>query len=159
MPTNLYGENDNFHPENSHVLPGLLRRFHEAAHNNEQEVEVWGTGKAKREFLHIQDLAEAVVFLLKNTDAKDIYEQKISHLNVGSGEDISINNLAKKIAKTVGYKGKIKFQLNQPDGTLRKLMDSSRIKKLGWKPKINLDQGLRQTYDWFVENEKNIRSF
>ena len=158
MPTNLYGPNDNFHPKNSHVLPGLLRRFHEAQRNNALEVEVWGTGKAKREFLHIEDLANACVFILENVDVKDIYEQKISHLNIGTGEDISINKLAKLMAKTVNYKGEIKFQLDQPDGTLRKLLDVSRLKKIGWKSKIKLEDGLKKTYEWFVENENSIRS-
>ena len=158
MPTNLYGPNDNFHPKNSHVLPGLLRRFHEAWSKDDPEVEVWGTGKAKREFLYIDDLASACVFILENIEAKEIYEQKISHLNIGTGEDISINNLTKLIIKTIGYKGKTKFKLDQPDGTLRKLLDVSRLKKMGWKSKIKLKDGLRETYKWLVENENNIRS-
>jgi GDP-L-fucose synthase len=158
MPTNLYGPNDNFHPKNSHVLPGLLRRFHEAWSREDQEVEVWGTGKAKREFLHIEDLANACTFILKNVEAKDVYKRKISHLNIGTGKDISIANLAKLISKTVNYRGKIKFELNKPDGTLRKLLDVSRLEKMGWKSKIELEDGLNKTYEWLVENEKNIRS-
>jgi GDP-L-fucose synthase len=159
MPCNQYGPNDNFHPKNSHVLPALLRRFHEAAVNDETNVEVWGTGKAKREFLHVDDLARACVFLLENVSSSTIYQENISHLNIGSGEEISIASLAKLIAETVGYKGKISFQLDKPDGTLRKLMDVSRIKKLGWEPKLSLKEGLTQTYNWYKENETQIRSF
>ena len=159
MPCNQYGPNDNFHPKNSHVLPALLRRFHEAAVNDETNVEVWGTGKAKREFLHVDDLARACVFLLENVSSSTIYRENISHLNIGSGEEISIAGLAKLIAEIVGYKGKISFQLDKPDGTLRKLMDVSRIKKLGWEPKLSLKEGLAQTYNWYKENETQIRSF
>jgi len=159
MPTNLYGENDNFHPKNSHVLPALLRRFHEAKQSKEPSVQVWGTGKAKREFLHVNDLAEASRFILENVDAKEIYSNNISHLNVGSGTDISIADLAKLIAKTVGYGGEVKFELDKLDGTLRKLMDNSRIKNLGWQPKISLEEGLKNTYNWYRENEQRVRSF
>ena len=159
MPTNLYGENDNFHPKNSHVLPALLRRFHEAKQSKEPSVQVWGTGKAKREFLHVNDLAEASRFILENVDAKEIYDNNISHLNVGSGTDISIADLAKLIAKTVGYGGEVKFELDKLDGTLRKLMDNSRIKNLGWQPKISLEEGLKNTYNWYRENEQRVRSF
>ena len=156
---NTYGPNDNFHPKNSHVLPALLRRFHEAKENNETNVEVWGTGKARREFLHVDDLASACVFLLEDVSSSVIYKKNISHLNIGSGEEISIANLAKLIAKIVGYDGRISFQLDKPDGTLRKLMDVSRIKKLGWEPKFSLESGLTQTYNWYKENEAQIRSF
>jgi GDP-L-fucose synthase len=159
MPCNQYGPNDNFHPKNSHVLPALLRRFHEAKVNKEETVEVWGTGKAKREFLHVDDLASACVFLLEKINSSEIYKKNISHLNIGSGEEISIANLARLIAGVVGYKGDISFQLDKPDGTLRKLMDVSRIKKLGWEPKVSLRDGLTQTYRWYVENETEIRSF
>jgi GDP-L-fucose synthase len=159
MPTNLYGPGDNFHPDNSHVLPALLRKFHEAFIYNYKKVKVWGTGKAKREFLHVDDLAEACRFVLEKVDSKKVYDQNISHLNVGSGTDISIANLAKLMAKTTKYDGKIEFELDKPDGTLRKLMDNSRIKKLGWTPKISLEKGLKNTYNWYKENEQNIRSF
>ena len=159
MPTNLYGPNDNFHLENSHVLPGLMRKFHEAFVYNYKKVKVWGTGKAKREFLHVDDLARACKFVLENVNAEDIYSKNISHINVGSGTDISIYDLAHKLAGLTKYDGKIEFELDKPDGTLRKLMDSSRIKKFGWKPKINLNEGLKMTYKWYKENEKNIRSF
>ena len=162
MPTNLYGPGDNFHPDNSHVLPALIRKFHEAYVNNYKEVEIWGTGKAKREFLHVDDLAEACRFILENVSAKEIYDQNISHLNIGSGTDVSIANLAKKIANVSGFtekNQKIKFQLDKPDGTLRKLMDNSRIKRLGWKPKISLEKGLELTYNWYRDNYQNARSF
>tara|TARA_B100000676_G_scaffold63045_1_gene62435 strand:+ start:20787 stop:21752 length:966 start_codon:yes stop_codon:yes gene_type:complete len=159
MPTNLYGPNDNFHPDNSHVLPALLRKFHEAKQAICSVVNVWGTGKAKREFLHVDDLAKAAVFVLENVDAEDIYSKNISHLNVGSGEDISIADLAKTISNTVMYEGEIQFELNKPDGTLRKLMDNSRIKSFGWKPTISLEEGLKSTYNWYRANEDNLRSF
>ena len=159
MPTNLYGPNDNFHPDNSHVLPALLRKFHEAKQASCSVVNVWGTGKAKREFLHVDDLAKAAVFILENVNAEDIYSKNISHLNVGSGEDISIADLAKTISNTVMYEGEIQFELNKPDGTLRKLMDNSIIKSFGWKPTISLEEGLKSTYNWYRANEDNLRSF
>jgi GDP-L-fucose synthase len=149
MPTNLYGPNDNFDLKNSHVLPALLRKFHEAKECMQTAVDVWGTGKARREFLHVDDLASACVFILENVEAKDIYDQNISHLNIGMGEDISIADLAKLISDTVKYEGEIQFELDKPDGTLKKLMDSSRLNKLGWSPKINLKEGLKSTYEWY----------
>jgi len=158
MPCNLYGPNDNFHIEDSHVLPALIRRFHEAKENNAPHVEVWGTGKARREFMHVDDLADAVSYILQNVDAEDVYKQNISHLNIGSGEDISIADLAHQIAKTIGYDGEIKFQLDRPDGTLRKLLDVSRINNLGWKSKISLEEGLSETYNWYNQQEpENLR--
>ena len=158
MPCNLYGPNDNFHSEDSHVLPALMRRFHEAKENNEPHVEVWGTGKAKREFMHVDDLADAVIFALRNVDAEHIYKQNISHLNIGTGEEISIAELARKIADTVGYEGEIKHQLDKPDGTLRKLLDVSRLHNFGWKHKISLENGLSDTYDWYGEQDvTNLR--
>lgn len=159
MPTNLYGPNDNFHPQNSHVLPALLRKFHEAKESIQSVVNVWGTGKAKREFLHVDDLANAAVFILENVNAEDVYSKNISHLNVGSGDDISIADLAKMISNTVMYEGEIQFELDKPDGTLRKLMDNSRMKSLGWQPKISLKEGLKNTYNWYRLNVDNIRSF
>lgn len=153
MPCNLYGPNDNFHPEDSHVLPALIRRFHEAKQNNEPYVEVWGTGKAKREFMHVDDLADAVIFTLRKIDAEHVYKKNISHLNVGTGKEISIANLAKQIASTVGYEGEIRHQLDKPDGTLRKLLDVSRLNNFGWTHKIDLENGLSDTYDWYSEQE------
>ena len=155
MPTNLYGPNDNFHLEDSHVLPALLRKFHEAKVNKEPEVLVWGTGKARREFLHVDDLANAVHHVLTKIDAKDLWSQRVSHLNIGTGEDISIAELAKKIAKVVGYEGEIKHQLDKPDGTLRKLLDVSRIKKTGWEHEISLEDGLKNTYDWYTSKDES----
>lgn len=151
MPTNLYGENDNFDLMNAHVLPALLRKFHEAKLSGAPEVEVWGTGKAKREFLHVNDAADACLHILQNVNAKDLHERGLSHINIGTGVDISISELAEKIAKVVGFTGKIKYQLDKPDGTLRKLLDVSLLKKLGWEYEINLDSGLESTYNWYKE--------
>ena len=160
MPCNQYGPNDNYHPENSHVLPALLRRFHEATLNNEKELLVWGTGRAKREFLHVDDLASACLFVLENIKAENIYNLNISHLNVGSGTDISISDLAYLLAEVTKYRGKIKFQLDKPDGTLEKLMSSKRINLMGWQPKISLLEGIEKTYEDFKNNyPDNIRSF
>ena len=152
MPTNQYGPNDNFHPENSHVLPALLRRFHEAKRDNFPSVEVWGTGKAKREFQYVDDLADACVFALENVTSDDIYKNGLTHLNVGTGEEISIEKLARKIASVVGYEGDITFQTDKPDGVLRRVGDNSKINKLGWSHKYSLDEGLDLTYNWYKEN-------
>lgn len=157
MPTNLYGQNDNFHPENSHVLPGLLHRFHLAKINNEPFVQIWGTGKAKREFMHVDDMADACLHVLENLEAKDLYKQNISQINIGSGYEISISELAQKIREVVDYRGEIKFDLTKPDGTLRKLLDSSRLNKLGYKPKIDIDSGLKNTYNWYLENQDKLK--
>lgn len=157
MPTNLYGPNDNFHPQNSHVLPGLLHRFHLAKINNDPFVEIWGTGKAKREFMHVDDMADACLTVLDNIDAKDLYSQNISQINIGSGQEISILELANKISETVNYKGQIKFDLSKPDGTLRKLLDSSRLKKLGFSPRISIDEGLKSTYNWYLNNQDKLK--
>ena len=158
MPCNQYGPNDNFELNNSHVLPALLRKFYEAKEGNLDSVGVWGTGKARREFMHVDDLASACTFLLENINASDIYDKGISHINIGSGEDISIRDLAHKLANIVGYTGDIQFDLDKPDGTLKKLMDISRLKKFGWKPRISLDDGLNMTYSWYRENHHEIRS-
>ena len=152
MPTNQYGPNDNFHPENSHVLPALLRRFHEAKRDNAPSVEVWGTGKAKREFQYVDDLADACAFAIENVTANDVYGDGATHLNVGTGEEWSIENLAKKIAEVVDYQGDITFQTDKPDGVLRRVGDNSRINKLGWSHKYSLEQGLDLTYNWYKEN-------
>jgi GDP-L-fucose synthase len=152
MPTNQYGPKDNFHPENSHVLPALLRRFHEAKRDNLESVEVWGTGKAKREFQYVDDLADACVFALENVTADDIYGNGATHLNVGTGEEWSIEDLAKKIAQVVDYQGDITFQTDKPDGVLRRVGDNSRINKLGWTHKYSLEQGLNLTYEWYKAN-------
>lgn len=145
MPTNLYGPNDNFHPENSHVLPALIRRFHEAKVTGAKEVVVWGTGSPLREFLHVDDLADAVMFLM------DKYSD-FPHVNVGSGNEVTIKNLAELVKEVVGFEGELKWDPNKPDGTPRKLMDSSKLANMGWKPKISLRDGLVGTYKWYVEN-------
>lgn len=157
MPTNLYGPNDNFHSQNSHVLPGLLHRFHLAKTNNEPFVQIWGTGKAKREFMHVDDMADACLHVLDNLEAKDLYAQNISQINIGSGEEVSIKELAEKIAQTVEYKGEIKFDLSKPDGTLRKLLDCSRLNKLGYKAKISIEDGIKSTYNWYLNNQDKLK--
>ncbi|NCD10917.1 MAG: GDP-L-fucose synthase [Epsilonproteobacteria bacterium] len=152
MPTNLYGLNDNYHPENAHALPMLLRRFHEAKIANLEEVAVWGTGKPMREFLFADDLAEACVYLMENKSAEDIGDL----VNIGTGEDCTILELAETIKEVVGYKGKLIFDTTKPDGTPRKLLDVSKINSLGWKAKTSLKDGLIKTYEDFKTN-KNIR--
>jgi len=154
MPTNLYGTGDNYHPDNSHVIPALIGRFHEAKLKKSPSVVVWGTGNAKREFLFVDDLAEACVFVM-NID-KEIYskhtESMISHLNVGYGIDITIKELAKLVKDIVGFEGSISFDSSKPDGTPKKLLDSSKINLLGWKPKVDLIDGLRITYENFLKS-------
>jgi GDP-L-fucose synthase len=145
MPTNLYGPNDNFDLHTSHVLPALIRKFHEAKENNAPYVEVWGTGTPRREFLYSDDLADACVFLMNNYEGNEI-------VNVGVGEDISIKELAEKIKSIVGYEGEIIFDTTKPDGTPRKLVDVSKINALGWKASISLDEGLQKAYQWFLDN-------
>ncbi|MEP0862347.1 MAG: GDP-L-fucose synthase [Ignavibacterium sp.] len=152
MPTNLYGPNDNFDLQTSHVLPALIRKFHEAKTQNAPSVTIWGTGKPLREFLYVNDLAEAILFMMENVEASDLYNLGITHLNVGSGKDISIAELASLIAKIVGYNGRIEHDTSKPDGTPRKLMDVSRINSLGWKYKTELEEGIKKTYDWFLNN-------
>ncbi|MGA9410594.1 MAG: NAD-dependent epimerase/dehydratase family protein, partial [Roseobacter sp.] len=157
MPTNLYGPGDNFHPENSHVLPALMRRFHEAAQAGTQEVTVWGSGTPMREFLHVDDMAEASLFVL-NLD-KATYDREtdpmLSHINVGSGADVTIRELAETIAEVTGFKGRLTFDASKPDGTPRKLMDISRLARMGWTAKTPLTDGIQQTYDWFLTQEEN----
>lgn len=157
MPTNLYGINDNFDPDNSHVIPGLIQRFHKAKINNEKEVIVWGTGRAMREFLYVDDMAEASLFVM-GID-KEIYDANtspmISHINVGSGKDITIKELAEMIGKVVGFDGKIHFDKSKPDGSPRKLIDVSRISNMGWKNTTSLRDGLDKTYNWYKNNIHN----
>lgn len=150
MPTNLYGQNDNFDLESSHVLPALIRKFHEAKLSSAPSVEVWGTGTPRREFMFVDDLADAAVYLANNYSGNDI-------VNIGVGKDISIKELAQKISYTVGYQGEIHFNTKMPDGTPRKLVDVARLNGLGWKPSVSLDEGLRMTYEWFLENEAENR--
>ncbi len=160
MPTNLYGPNDNFHPQNSHVIPALMNRFHNAVINNEKEVVIWGSGIPKREFLHVKDMALACMHIM-NLD-KDLYQSKtkimLSHVNIGSGVDCSIKELALTMAKVTKFNGEIVFDTSKPDGTPRKLMDVSRLNDLGWKYSIGLEQGLSETYSWYVSNFDKIRS-
>lgn len=159
MPTNLYGTNDNFHPENSHVIPALIRRFHEAKLVNAPVVKAWGTGKPMREFLYVDEMAEASIFVM-NLD-KATYEQQtqpmLSHINVGTGIDCTIKELTESVAKVIGYQGKIEWDTNKPDGTPRKLMDVSRLERLGWEAKISLEGGLAKTYAWFLDNQDSFR--
>ena len=157
MPTNLYGPNDNFDLKTSHVFPAFIRKFYEAKINNLDSVTIWGTGKPMREFLYVQDLADAVLFLMEFIDAKDLYETGISHINIGTGKDISINDLAKLIAKVIGFKGKIVHDNSKPDGTPRKLMDVSRMEKLGWKYKTELEEGIEKTFEYFKQNYSKLK--
>ncbi|MBQ1997989.1 MAG: GDP-L-fucose synthase [Spirochaetales bacterium] len=147
MPTNLYGYNDNFDLESSHVLPALMRKIHEAKENNIPEVTVWGTGAPLREFLFVDDLAEALVFLMNEYSGEE-------HVNVGTGTDVSIKELAQLICKVVGYSGKIVFDTSKPDGTPKKLLDVSKINSLGWKAKVSLEEGIRKTYEWYLKEYK-----
>lgn len=151
MPTNLYGPNDNFDLKTSHVLPALIRKFHEAKENKLLNVELWGSGTPKREFLHVDDLGSAVVFALKNEMSESLY-------NVGSDLDLSIRELSEIIRDTVGYNGKVSWDKSKPDGTPRKLMTSARMKSHGWKPEISLREGIESTYRWFLSNQENYRS-
>jgi GDP-L-fucose synthase len=154
MPTNLYGPGDNYHPKNSHVIPALIRKFHEAKSDNASKVTIWGSGKPKREFLYVDDMASACVYVM-NLD-KEVYQQQVkpmqSHINVGTGQDLTIKQLAEGIAKVIGFKGKIEFDISKSDGTKRKLMDSTRLNSLGWQPKIDLEQGIKQTYKDYCIN-------
>ena len=154
MPTNLYGPGDNYHAENSHVIPGLIRRFHEAKRDAAPEVIVWGTGKPKREFLYVDDMAAACVHVmdLSADDYTAHTRPMLSHINVGYGDDVTIAELAEHVAAAVGYEGSIRFDTTRPDGTPRKLLDSSRLRSLGWQPRVGLDEGLRRAYDDFVSH-------
>ncbi|MEX1664411.1 GDP-L-fucose synthase [Zhongshania arctica] len=159
MPTNLYGENDNFHAENSHVIPAMMHRFHCAAKSQAAEVVVWGTGTPMREFLHVDDMAQASLFVM-NLDRKSYElntEATLSHINVGTGVDCSIAELAYTVANIVGFEGQIIFDKTKPDGAPRKLVDVSRLKGMGWQSKTTLEEGLRLTYEWYLKNEANIR--
>lgn len=159
MPTNLYGENDNFHPQNSHVIPSMMRRFHEAKQAGAKQVVVWGSGKPMREFLHVNDMAAASVHVMNL--ANDIYQANtqpmLSHINVGTGVDCTIRELAETMQKVVGFEGELVFDTTKPDGTPRKLMDVNRLKALGWQASISLEAGLTDTYDWFLQHQSHLR--
>lgn len=150
MPTNLYGPGDNFHPENSHVMPALIRRFHEAKEQGLADVTVWGTGTPRREFLHVDDLADASVYLMEHYDGEQF-------VNVGVGEDVSIGELAAMVKDAVGYQGELKFDTSKPDGTPRKLLDVSKLDGLGWKAKTELKSGIERTYQWFLDHQGDFR--
>ena len=153
MPTNLYGPSDNFDPDSSHVIPGLIRKFQTAKQAGATSVDVWGSGTPLREFLYVDDLAEAVVFLLENLDAEKLYGSGISHINIGSGTEITIRDLAHLIGSVTGFEGSVHFDKSRPDGTPRKFLDSSRLSAIGWQAKTSLEEGLKLTYDWFLQNE------
>lgn len=155
MPTNLYGPNDNFDLKSSHVIPAMLRKFHEAKLHGADAVEIWGSGSPKREFMHVDDLANAIVYLMENVNAVDLDSEGISHINVGTGVDLTISDLANKIRGITGFNGVINYDTAMPDGTPRKLLDTSRLEKLGWKSSIKLDDGLAGAYEWYVENALN----
>jgi GDP-L-fucose synthase len=156
MPTNLYGPNDNFHPENSHVIPALMRRFHEAKVNNDAAVVVWGTGNAMREFLYVDDMAEASLFVLELDEItyQANTQPMLSHINVGTGVDITIREMAETIKQVVGFKGGLSFDTTKPDGAPRKLIDVIRLENMGWKYSVDLRKGLEKTYDWCLNMEK-----
>jgi len=160
MPTNLYGENDNFHPENSHVIPALMRRFHEAKENGDASVTVWGSGKPMREFLYVDDMAKASIHVMNLHE--EIYQKHtqpmLSHINVGTGVDCTICNMAETMKAVVGFAGELVWDSSKPDGTPRKLMDVSRLKKLGWQAETTLENGLRSTYAWFLQHQNDFRS-
>ena len=159
MPTNLYGEGDNFHPVNSHVIPALIRRFHEAKVAGDDAVTVWGTGNARREFLHVDDMAAACLHVMQLEKARyaSATEPMKSHINVGTGQDVTIRELAEHVKAAVGYSGTIEFDASKPDGTPRKLLDVSLLNKLGWQPKIDLEVGLQRTYDWYCREHGSVR--
>ncbi len=152
MPTNLFGPFDNFNLETSHVVPALIRKFHEAKKNSSSEVIVWGTGSPKREFLYVEDLADAITYLMENISAGDLYDKNLTHINIGTGEDLTIKELAETIKDAVKYNGKIIFDTSKPDGTPRKLLDVSLLHSLGWKHKTELKDGIIKAYKWFLEN-------
>jgi GDP-L-fucose synthase len=159
MPTNLYGPGDNYHPENSHVIPALLRRFHEAKLSGADTITIWGTGRALREFLHVDDMARASIHVmnLPLEQYQAVTDPRLSHINVGSGVDCSIAELVSTIGEVTGFKGKIEYDTSKPDGAPRKLMDNSKLKSLGWQPQIGLKDGLRDAYQWYVDHIESAR--
>ena len=159
MPTNLYGPGDNYHPENSHVIPALLRRFHEAVQRDDREVVIWGSGAPRREFLHVDDMAAASVHVMELDEAvlRDHTRPMLSHINVGTGVDCTIRELAETVARVTGFTGRLVFDVDKPDGAPRKLLDVSRLEALGWQPQIGLEEGLRDAYAWYVENRADVR--
>jgi len=161
MPTNLYGENDNFHSQNSHVIPAMLKRFHQAVIDGVDNVVVWGSGTPMREFLHVEDMAQACVHVMNLSTyqfSQHITDPMCSHINVGTGQDVTIKELAELIAKTVGFKGQLVFDRTKPDGTPRKVLNVERLTGLGWQYTVDLEQGLARTYQWFLKNQSSLRS-
>jgi len=160
MPTNLYGINDNFHPENSHVIPALIQRFHQAKIENDSEVVVWGTGNAMREFLYVDDMAQASLFVLELDEQtyKANTQPMLSHINVGTGKDITIREMAETMKQVVGYEGRLTFDATKPDGAPRKLINVSRLSNMGWKYKVNLEEGVAKTYNWYMQHVLSGRS-
>lgn len=160
MPTNLYGPGDNFHPDNSHVIPALMQRFHKAVRQGDDEVVIWGSGTPRREFLHVDDMAAACVHVM-NLPAADYQAHTqpiLSHINIGTGQDCTIRELAEAMARATSFTGRLRFDASKPDGTPRKLLDVSRLNALGWKAQINLDDGLRDTYQWYVQHAADVRA-
>lgn len=155
MPTNLYGPHDNFHLQNAHVLPALIRKFHEAKIAGKEQVEVWGSGRPRREFMYVEDLARAVVYLLQIINAGDVYSKGISQVNIGTGKDVTIDELAQLVAKVTGFTGNIVHDSSKPDGTPQKLLDVSRIHELGWQHEVELPEGIALSYQWFLDNLAN----
>jgi GDP-L-fucose synthase len=153
MPTNLFGPGDNYDLKSSHVIPALIRKFHNAKSSGTGKVEVWGTGNPRREFLHVDDMADACVFLMESLNAEDLYVGGNTHINIGSGRDLSIRELAVLIGKVIGYEGEITYDRSKPDGTKQKLLDVTRITQMGWKPKYNLVEGLEKTFNWYILNQ------
>ena len=158
MPTNLYGPGDNYHPENSHVIPALLRRFHEARLDGADSVTIWGSGRALREFLHVDDMARACIHVMNLSPDQylQVTDPRLSHINVGTGMDCSIAELGSTMREVTGFAGRIHYDSSKPDGAPRKLLDSSKIRHLGWRPRYTLKDGLRQTYDWFVDQYEDL---
>ena len=160
MPTNLYGPGDNFHPDNSHVIPALMRRFHEAAQRGDDEVMIWGSGNPRREFLHVDDMAAACVHVMDLP--AEVYQAHtqpmLSHINIGTGEDCTIRELAEAMARATGFTGRLRFDASKPDGTPRKLLDVERLRALGWRARIGLEEGLQDTYRWYVRHAEDARS-
>ena len=159
MPTNLYGPGDNFHPEHSHVVPALIRRFHEAAEEDRDVVQVWGSGRPRREFMYVDDMADGALFVADLPRARyaEVTEPMLSHINVGTGTEVSIAELATMIAGVTGFRGEIRFDPTRPDGTPRKLMDTSKLRRLGWEARVPLREGLDRAYAWFLAHREELR--
>ena len=153
MPTNLFGPHDNFDLETSHVLPALIRKVHEAMQNDSDYIEVWGTGKPKREFLFVEDLADAVFYIMQNVNASDLYDNDLTHINIGTGEDLSIAELVETVKRVIGFDKATVFDTSKPDGTPRKLLDVTRLHELGWKHSTSLEEGIKKAYEWFLKNK------